>query len=90
MISYRKPRQRYTYHVDMSYWYGDFLNICMTWTWCICFTISLIHLLDVATHLAHPPDDLDEGLLVVDGVRLVHVELCLHWVTAVELVPGLR
>ena len=41
-------------------------------------------------YLADPPDYLDQRLLVINAVRLVHVELCLLGIAAVELMSGLN
>lgn len=41
-------------------------------------------------YLADPPDYLDQRLLVINAVRLVHVEFCLLGIAAVELMSGLN
>ena len=47
-----------------------------------------MHLMDI--YLADPPDYLDQRLLVINAVRLVHVEFCLLGIAAVELMSGLN
>ena len=43
----------------------------------------------ITINLADAPNYLDQRFLVIDAVRLVHVEFCLLGVAAVELMSGL-
>ena len=43
----------------------------------------------ITINLADAPDYLDQRFLIIDTVRLVHVEFCLFGVAAVEFMSGL-
>ena len=44
----------------------------------------------ITINLADAPNYLDQRFLIIDAVRLVHVEFCLFGVAAVELMSGLK